>query len=283
MSNNAENFLKVTDYTVSNEQFDLVFNSRFQCLETKPQPSLDTLGSYYESEDYISHTDAGVSLVDRLYQIVKKYTLQKKIKLVKNISKGSSILDVGCGTGDFLRVCQTNNFKVVGVEPNAKAKQLAISKLDAETKIVEDLFELQQEQFDVITLWHVLEHVPDLESYIEKLRSLLSPDGILVIAVPNYKSFDAKHYKMFWAAYDVPRHLWHFSKDSVKNLFKTENFEWFRTKPMLFDAFYVSILSETYKTKKGNLLKAFFIGLCSNLSGLFTKEFSSHIYLLRKI
>lgn len=281
MKKNAEFFLKVKDFTVSNEEFDVVFNEKFQCLETTPQPLLEKLGSYYESEDYISHTDASTSLVDQLYQIVKKFTLKKKVKLVKKISSGNTILDVGCGTGDFLKVCQQNNFEVVGVEPNEKARTLAASKLGSDTKFYSDLFELQKEQFDVITLWHVLEHVPDLETYVQKLTSLLKPNGVLIVAVPNYKSFDAKHYKQFWAAYDVPRHLWHFSKKSIVTIF-SKQFELKKIKPMWFDSFYVSILSETYKNGKGNLLKAFFVGLWSNIVGIFKKEFSSHIYILKK-
>ena len=281
MNKNSNFFIKVKDFTVSNEEFDVVFNQKFQCLETTPQPALEKLGSYYESEDYISHTDASTSVVDQLYQIVKKYTLQKKVKLVKEISNGKTILDVGCGTGDFLKVCQQDHFDVIGVEPNEKARILAKAKLGTEIKIANDLVEIATEQFDVITLWHVLEHVPDVQVYVQKLTSLLKPEGVLIIAVPNYKSFDAKYYKEFWAAYDVPRHLWHFSKKSIQTIF-SKDFELKKIKPMWFDSFYVSILSETYKNGKGNLLKAFFIGLWSNFIGIFTKEFSSHIYILKK-
>lgn len=275
-------FIKVKDFTVSNEEFDLVFNEKFQCLETTPQPALEKLGSYYESEDYISHTDASKSFVDKLYHIVKKYALQKKVQLVKKNTSGNSILDVGCGTGDFLKVCQEQNFNVLGVEPNEKARNLAEMKLGNSTDIFSNLFQIDSKKFDVITMWHVLEHVPDLETYIEKLTSLLNPGGILIIAVPNYKSYDAKYYKQFWAAYDVPRHLWHFSKKSIKKLFTGDKFDHIGIKPMLFDSFYVSILSEKNKTGKSNLIKAFFVGLFSNLSGNFSKEFSSHIYLLKK-
>lgn len=270
------------DFTVSNEEFDLVFNEKFQCLETVPQPPLEKLGRYYESEDYISHTDASKSFIDGVYQIVKKYALLNKFKLISKVSNGKSILDVGCGTGDFLNVSDKNNFNVVGVEPNSKARALAKSKLGAASKIFSDLFEITEEQFDVITLWHVLEHVPDLEAYIEKLTSLLKPNGVLIVAVPNHKCYDAKHYKEFWAAYDVPRHLWHFSKKSIKSLFTLKNFELISTKPMLFDSFYVSMLSEKYKNGRGNLIKAFFVGSISNLCGIFSKEYSSHMYVLRK-
>ena len=281
MNKNSNFFLKVKDFTVSNEKFDVVFNEKFQCLETTPQPALEKLGSYYESEKYISHTDASKSFVDQLYQIVKKFTLQKKVKLVKKITPGTSILDVGCGTGDFLKVCQQHHFNVVGVEPNEKARALAISKLGTKTKMYSDLFEIKKEQYDVITLWHVLEHVPNLEAYVQKLTSLLKPNGVLIIAVPNYKSFDAKHYGEFWAAYDVPRHLWHFSKKSIQTIF-SKDFKLEKIKPMWFDSFYVSMLSEKYKNGKGNLFKAFFIGFWSNLVGIFKKEFSSHIYILKK-
>lgn len=281
MKASANFFIKVKDFTVTNEEFDLVFNEKFQCLETQPQPALKKLGSYYESEEYISHTDASKSFVDKLYQIVKKHTLRKKLELVHSVSKEKSLLDVGCGTGDFLKVCQKGGFSVTGVEPNKKAQNLARMKLGEGSKLLSDLFKISEEKFDIITMWHVLEHVPDLETYVERLTSLLQPGGILIVAVPNYKSFDATHYKEFWAAYDVPRHLWHFSKKSIETIF-SKDFNLKRIKPMWFDSFYVSILSEKYKSGKANLFRAFFVGLWSNVLGFFTKEFSSHIYILKR-
>ncbi len=282
-------FLKIKkiscqDYTVSNQIFDLIYNEKMEMYETFPQPKIEDLGAYYESEDYISHTDSKKSLTDKLYQIVKSYTLNNKLKLINSFqTESKNILDVGCGTGDFLLKCKNNGWDVTGVEPNKNANDLATSKLFESTtlKIHQNLFDLKQEKFDVITLWHVLEHVPNLEDYILKLKSLLKPDGILIIAVPNFKSYDAYYYKEFWAAFDVPRHLWHFSKKSIELLFSKIQMNVRKTNPMIFDSFYVSLLSEKHKNGQSNFLKAFLIGFLSNIKALRTKEYSSRIYIIK--
>ena len=270
------------DFTVSNEEFELIFDSNLEMRVTTPQPSLEKLGSYYESENYISHTDSKQSLFDRIYQLVKTYTIAKKVKLVASFMNSDSqklILDIGCGTGDFLGACQKSGFLVTGIEPNQKAKKLTSSKVKSE--IYTDISEISSQKFDCITMWHVLEHVSNLEEYISNLKELLKPNGTLFVAVPNYKSFDANHYGKFWAAYDVPRHLWHFSQKSISLLFKKEEMEVVKTIPMKFDSFYVSLLSEKYKSGKSNPLKAFFVGLKSNLKASSSGEYSSLIYVLK--
>lgn len=273
-----DSYLKTKDYTVTGETFELLYDPELEMLITSPQP--EDLKKYYESESYISHTDANENFVDRIYQRVKKISLQKKIKLVDRYSnRKKSLLDVGAGTGDFLAMAQQKGWTVSGVEPNVKAKNKAQQKGIA---LQQNLDELQGRQFQVISLWHVLEHLPNLEEQISKLKDLLLEDGVLVIAVPNFKSFDAKHYQNFWAAYDVPRHLWHFSKTAIEQLFAKHGMELVNTKPMVFDAFYVSLLSEKYKTGKQNLLKAFYIGLRSNCKAWRSKEYSSQIYVLKK-
>jgi cyclopropane fatty-acyl-phospholipid synthase-like methyltransferase len=282
MSNEKSVFLALKDYSVSGENFELIYNSEFEMLETFPKPSLEKLPSYYESEDYISHTDAKKSFTDKLYQFVKGYALKRKLRLINSFeTDAKTLLDVGCGTGDFLLTCKTNGWNVVGVEPNAKAQKITKDKLQTKT-VFKDVNEINSKQFDVITLWHVLEHVPNLDEYILKLKSLLKPNGVLVIAVPNYKSFDAKHYQSFWAAYDVPRHLWHFSQKSIQLLFSNVNFKLVKVLPMYFDSFYVSLLSEKYKTGTTNFIKAFIVGLKSNLKAIKTKEYSSLIYILKR-
>ncbi len=272
------------DYTVSNQKFDLVYNEIFDMLETFPQPKLEDLGNYYESSDYISHTDSKKSFTDKLYQIVKGYTLNNKLCLINSFKTDQkNLLDVGCGTGEFLLNCKNNGWNVVGVEPNQNAKSLAETKLTvcSISKIYTNLSDINSEKFDVITLWHVLEHVPNLEAYILNLKHLLKPNGILVIAVPNFKSYDANYYKQYWAAFDVPRHLWHFSKKSIELLFSKENMAVKKILPMKFDSFYVSLLSEKYKNGKSNFISAFYIGLLSNLKALGSKEYSSLIYLIK--
>ena len=272
-------FIKVKDHSVSKESFELLLDEELQLLKTSPQPPLDELPSYYESEDYILHTDSKRTLFEKLYHFVKTNSLKNKVALItkQNPSKGN-LLDIGAGTGDFLNHAKNSGWNCVGIEPNEKAKNIAIAK---GVQFVATLDGLDDHSFDVITMWHVLEHVPDLEVQIKTLKRLLKPNGTIFIAVPNFKSFDAKHYKSFWAAYDVPRHLWHFSKISIQKLFNKENLKLKKVKPMWFDSFYVCLLSEKYKTGKMNFLKGFFYGFWSNCSGIIQNEYSSHIYIIK--
>jgi 2-polyprenyl-3-methyl-5-hydroxy-6-metoxy-1,4-benzoquinol methylase len=272
-------FIKVKDNSVSKENFELLLDEELQLLKTHPQPSLDILPKYYESEDYISHTDGKRSLFEKVYQIIKSYSLSKKVSLINSLhSQKGSLLDIGVGTGDFLAKAKKSGWHTTGIEPNEKAKAIAISK---GVSFAQNLESIESHSFDVITMWHVLEHVPDLENQIKDLKRLLKPNGTIIIAVPNYKSFDAKYYGQFWAAYDVPRHLWHFSKTAIEKLFAKENIKLIKILPMIFDSFYVSLLSEKYKNGKMNFIKAFYIGLKSNLKAKGNLEYSSHIYVLK--
>lgn len=279
MQNHEKKYLSVKDYLVSGESFDLVHDTDLDFLKTFPQPQVEELPKYYESQEYISHTDEKRGLISSLYQLVKKWSLQKKAKLIlQQLGDVGSLLDVGAGTGDFLKVAKEKGWQVHGMEPNKNAAKLALEKgIDLKAS----LNDFEGKQFDVVTLWHVLEHIPDLEETILKLAALVKPQGALIIAVPNFKSFDARYYGKFWAAYDVPRHLWHFSKKSMKNLF-AENFHLKKIEPMIFDSFYVSLLSEKYKTGRKFSLKAFWIGLLSNIKAKRSKEYSSHIYCFKK-
>ena len=275
---NTNPFLKVKDYSVSQETFELLYDEDLDMLITYPQPSLDKLPSYYESVDYISHTDGNKSLFEKMYQFVKSIALKKKLKLINSQSAKGRILDIGAGVGDFLSVCKNDGWQTIGIEPSDKAKNIAKSK---GVSFVENLSELENHSFDIITMWHVLEHVPNLEEQITELKRLIKPNGTIIIAVPNFKSFDAKHYGQFWAAFDVPIHLWHFSKTAIQKLFAKEKLELIKVLPMKFDSFYVSLLSEKYKTGKMNFIKAFFIGLKSNLKATRNSEYSSHIYVIK--
>lgn len=274
---NRKPHLICKDFTVSKNDFQIYYQPDFEMLVTFPVPK--NLESYYESADYISHTDSKKTLFEKVYQSVKNYTLQKKVGLLNSLQTAEkTVLDIGAGTGDFLKVCKNNNWTVLGVEPNLNARNIAAKK---EVFLYENLEAITNTKFDVITLWHVLEHVADLPNYIQQLKKLLKPNGRLIIAVPNYKSYDAAHYKNFWAAYDVPRHLWHFSQTAIQKLFFTVHMQVEKTLPMKFDAYYVSLLSEKYKTKKMNPLKAFYIGFLSNYKAKRTSEYSSLLYILK--
>ena len=276
---NKKHFLSVVDYSVSKETFDLYYDENLDMLITHPQPSLENLGKYYESEDYISHTDNKRSLFEKLYHFIKSIALKNKLNLINSLqTKKGKILDIGAGTGDFLLVAKNNGWQVTGVEPSQKAKEIAKGK---GVSFVEQTSELENHSFDVITMWHVLEHVPDLDAQIKELKRVLKPSGTLLVAVPNFKSFDANHYGKFWAAFDVPIHFWHFSKTAIKLLFEKEEMKLEKALPVKFDSFYVSLLSEKYKSGKMNFVRAFFIGLRSNWEARQNFEYSSHIYVLK--
>lgn len=280
--NDSTTFLKVKDHSVSGEEFQLIQNKTYGFLETSPQPEAKLQSDYYKTEDYISHTDSKRNLFEKVYHLVRSISLKKKLKLINSFqSLEKNLLDVGCGTGDFLQVAQQNNWNISGIEPNEQARQIANRKTNNSVFNINDLGKFKKHSFDVITLWHVLEHLPNLEQQVLTLKTLLKENGTLIVAVPNHKSNDAKHYKNFWAAYDVPRHLWHFNQDSISKLFALQNMQVVKTKPMKFDAYYVSLLSEKYKSGSMNLFKAFWIGLRSNMKAKRSGEYSSLIYIIK--
>ncbi|MEH6407805.1 MAG: class I SAM-dependent methyltransferase [Leeuwenhoekiella sp.] len=279
LKENHKSSIQVKDYAVTGEVFNLIYDSSLDVLHTTPKPKSDDLGRYYESDNYISHTDSKQNITDKLYQTVKKHMLRKKLAIVKKYRKKGKILDIGAGTGDFLKEAQSEGWEIYGVEPNETAREGASKKgINLESTI-----DAISEQFDVITMWHVLEHVEDTNAQVEWLQKKLSKDGVVFIAVPNFKSYDAKKYKEFWAAYDVPRHLFHFSQNAIEKIFAAYNFEIVDTKPLWFDSFYVSILSEKYMNKKFAFLRGMVTGLLSNFSAMRTTEYSSLIYVLKQV
>lgn len=275
-------FLECKDHTVTGDRFQLVWNSTENMLITSPQPTSEKLASYYESEEYISHTDRSKTLMEKIYQAVKSYMGSKKVALLDEIYSEENgkrnLLDIGTGTGDFLVGAQKTGWNARGVEPNLKARKLAREK----GAMVQEDIEDDSLKFNIITMWHVLEHLPDLEKQFQRFHNLLAKNGKLVIAVPNFESYDAHYYKEFWAGYDVPRHLWHFSKNGIQELFEEKGFKLEVTKPLKFDAFYVSMLSEKYKHKKVNYMKAFRVGWHSNRKARKTGNYSSLIYIFNK-
>lgn len=275
-------YLNCKDHTVSQKEFTVVSCEGCNFKFTNPIPEVSVLGEYYKSEDYISHSNTKRGLVSRLYHLVRSYTLKKKLTLVSsNVSRGT-IMDYGCGTGMFLDVCQESGWRAFGMEPDAGARKIA---KDMKLKVYKDKAELEvshrEEKIDAITLWHVLEHVTDLEETLSYFKTKLSKDGVLIIAVPNYTSYDAKHYQEFWAAYDVPRHLYHFEIGSISKLLSNYGFKLDTTLPMKFDSFYVSMLSEKYKTGSVKFINAFVNGLKSNLKAKKAEDYSSVIYVFK--
>lgn len=277
--------LTARDHTVSNEIFEITECKTCTARFTQNIPDADSIGRYYQSENYISHSNTSKGLVNRLYHRVRKITLNQKRKLVESVTglKHGNLLDVGAGTGLFVDAMRAAGWKVTGLEPDAAARDRA-RQMNILLNDSKDLFNLPSSSFDAITLWHVLEHVHDLHGYLEQLKKLLQDNGKLIIAVPNYTSADAAIYKEFWAAYDVPRHLYHFSPGSMKLLLKKHGFKLESTHPQWFDSFYVSMLSEQYRTGKSNLIGGVWNGSRSNMNALTDKyKCSSLIYVAAKI
>ena len=276
--------LEVIDRSVSREHFQLMDCAACGFRFTNPRPPASDLGRYYQSADYISHTNAARTVRDRLYQRVRRFALAGKYRLVHRYEPQGHVLDMGCGTGEFLAYLKSRGYLVQGVEPSLKAREMAIAKHALE--IVPDLDSVRHsEGFRVITLWHVLEHLPALRETLNKLFSLLADGGLLVIAVPDRGSWDAGHYGADWAAWDVPRHLLHFRQADIKRLLNEHGFELVRVKRMWFDAPYVAMLSEGMRGRgaEAALIIGGLVGMWSNLVALLSgRPASSSLYIARK-
>ena len=277
--------LQAKDYTVSHESFEIWQCDNCTLRFTQNVPAENVIGKYYQSTAYVSHSDTKKGLINRLYHLVRSYTLQSKLKLVQKVSgknKGT-LLDIGAGTGAFVNTMQTAGWDVSGLEPDETARKNAAANYNINLQQLDALFTLPENKFDVITMWHVLEHVHQLQQYLSRFQQLLREDGVVIIAVPNYTSYDATIYNEYWAAYDVPRHLYHFSPLSMQRLFEQHGFVVIEHQPMWFDSFYVSMLSEQYKTGKSNLTKAIANGLASNRKAFGdATKCSSVIYIIRR-
>ena len=279
------NILHTKDYSLTKESFDIITCGNCTFKYTSPIPSLASIAPYYDFPEYISHSDVKTGWMNSLYHIIRKRTLLNKSNWVQSLFTGlkGKHLEVGAGTGAFAKVMQDKGWEVTALEPNANSRAIALQNYDLVLQPIEQVYELPSHHFDVITLWHVLEHVHDLKGYLKVFSSALKPTGRLIIAVPNHTSYDAQFYKKYWAAYDVPRHLYHFSPASMQTLLTQFDLHIVSIKPMWFDSFYVSLLSEKYKkTGYWGILRAFYVGCISNILALKNpKKASSLIYEIR--
>ena len=271
--------LDVKDWMITKEFFTIQKCTSCGFHFTNPIPSEDVIGAYYKSEDYVSHSSTNKGLVNKLYNLIRTITLGKKVSLIRAYAKGNSILDIGSGTGHFLNACKQNGLDVQGLEPDNDARAFAKDNFDVDLEPLDNLLVIESDSKDVITMWHVLEHVYHLKRDIGQITRVLKQDGVLFIAVPNMNSYDAKVYKEYWAAYDVPRHLYHFQEDTIKQLFSQFDMVCIDVLPMKFDSYYVSMLSEKYKG--GSILRAFFNGWLSNMKSE-SNGYSSQIYVFKK-
>lgn len=274
-------YLTVPDFFLSKEEFTIVMCKDCEFKFVNPRPENAVLGKYYESEEYISHSNTNKGFVNSVYQKIRKHTHKKKFNLVTSCSKGKGILDIGCASGELLSLFKMNGWETIGIEPNENARSFAINNYGLSVFEESAISGFENEKFDAITMWHVLEHVSDLNGRITEIKRILKKDGVFIVAVPNCDSYDADYYKEFWAAYDVPRHLYHFTPKTIETLMSKFNFKIENILPMKFDSYYVSLLSEKYKKGKTNYFSAFVNGLKSNMKAG-KNRYSSQIYILKQ-
>jgi len=282
-SGNIHFELSAQDHTVSGEVFEIWECGECTARFTQHAPDAANIGHYYQSENYISHSNTSEGLVNKLYHQVRKVTLTQKRKLVQKVTglTTGSLLDIGAGTGLFAEAMRGAGWKVTALEPDARARQKA-TEMNIAVQDSQTFFQLPAASFDAITMWHVLEHVHAVHEYLEQAKKLLKQSGLLIIAVPNYISKDAKVYGSYWAAYDVPRHLYHFSPGAMRTLLKRHGFALHSMHAQWFDSFYVSMLSEQYKTGSTRLLKSGWNGLMSNANAMTSaNKCSSVIYVFK--
>ena len=219
--NKLEDLMICKDHLVTKKDFTIKIDNETELLVTSPQPSVDEIGSYYESDEYNSHSDEAKSIFDKVYEFVKTINLKSKYSIIsENLDEVGSVLDIGCGAGDFLNFCKNKGWSVSGVEPTKKAREISEQKLGIKINRELSLEHFEDNSYDVVTMWHVLEHRFDIMETVAHLKRIVKPGGLIIIALPNYKSYDAKFYKQFWAAYDVPRHLFHFSRKTMEIIFQ---------------------------------------------------------------
>lgn len=281
-SENTRLHLKLKDCFLSQEDFEIHECNDCRLLFTTPRPDKSVIGKYYKSENYLSHNEHKRGLVPWIYNKVKKVNIRNKYKIACGDSTKPHLLDFGCGVGDFLHYAQQKGCEVMGCDLNEDARKIASEKLGKTIVTPEEIFALPNSTFDIITMWHVLEHIDNLKFQSEQLFKLLKSNGRLVIAVPNYKSNDAEYYHDKWAAYDVPRHLNHFHKESLENIFNGK-FKLEKIHPMKWDAYYISMMSEKFAGHGNSFIRGIIRGLKSNRKARRSGEYSSLIYIYHKI
>ena len=271
--------LQATDHLVSGELFSIYWDPKHHRAWTEVE-HLDSLNAYYESSDYISHRSDPDSLISFFYVWARRLMLNYKYALLKkHLQPNSYLLDIGCGTGSFLSFMKKKGFDVFGVESNTRARKICLEN-NIEVKTSES--ELSGLGFDTISLWHVLEHLPQPESSLATYRDLLKPTGILVIAAPNFESHDRIHYQNDWAALDVPRHLWHFTPKGLISMADKSGFDLLQKKALVLDVFYICYLSEKHRGKSFPFLRGLFKAAWFSFRACFSGKHSSCVFVFRK-
>lgn len=283
-STNFEKRFEAKDYTVSQNSFGVVACSSCGLNFTNPRPKADEAGYFYQSDTYISHSDTQQGLVNKLYHAVRNITLKQKARWIQANQKGNkNLLDIGCGNGHFLKTCQDAGWNITGMELDPETAARAATLV--QEKIYPNLTAIpESKQFELISLWHVLEHVYELDAYFEFFKKRIATDGKLLLALPNSKSFDAGYFKEYWAAYDVPRHIYHFNPETIQFVAKKHGFRLVKQRGQIFDSFYIALLSNQYRSGSKRLIHSFLLGLWSNvLAYTKTGNYSSNVYIFKHV
>ena len=281
-SDKAQINLWLKDEFLTKEDFHICECLNCGLLYTMPRPKKEKIGEYYKSNEYYSHQENKKGFIPKIYEKVKKTNLKYKYKLATKGLDIGKMLDIGSGVGDFLHTAESHGWQCIGVEPSEDAKNIARQRTKANLIESAEIENLPDQMFDVITMWHVLEHVDNLRWQVEQLQRLIKPKGRIVIALPNYKSYDGQYYKEKWAAYDVPRHLNHFNRTTIVKIFNTNGLKLISTDKLKWDAYYISYMSEQYKLHQFPLLRGAIRGWLSNIKARRSGEWSSLVYLFEK-
>lgn len=274
--------LWLKDEFLTKEDFQIHECKQCGLLFTEPHPTKEKIVEYYKSEEYYSHQENKKGFIPKLYETVKSINLKKKCRMATEGMCSGKVLDIGCGVGDFLHQMEKEGWSGMGAEPSEDAKNIAQRRTNGQIVSPEELPDLPDKSYDLITMWHVLEHVDDLKWEVEQLERLLKQGGRLVLALPNFKSFDAEYYKQYWAGYDVPRHLYHFCRSSIANIFKPTKLKHTKTDKLIWDAYYISYMSEKYQNHAMPLAKGAIRGLQSNWKARKNGQWSSLVYIFEK-
>lgn len=271
-----DTYIKTVDHFLTKEKFKIQKTSIAGLLQTHPVPTKEDMSKYYKSEKYTSHNSKKRGLFFSFYRFFREVNFYVKYRFLSTNKVNQKLLDFGCGEGYFLNKLKKKGFNTYGVD---------VSLINQPANIYSSIFDrrLDNIKFKQITAWHSIEHVHELHKTALRMYDLLDEKGTLIIAVPNYLSFDARYYKSFWAAYDVPRHLWHFDKKSLKQVFENIGFRFIKSNPLFLDAYYISLLSESYKKSTFKILKSILVATTSNVLAFFTKEYSSNIFVFKKL
>jgi len=275
-----DEYLTTKDYFFTRESFTLSKCAKCNFVFTNPIPA--DLGKYYETEDYLSHNTKSGGIISNIYSAIRNMNIMRKYNLVIHYCTNGSILDIGCGTGDLLRSFKNHGWETTGIEPNKKAREIAQKQNDVKVFTEEKLNEFEDGKFDVVSMWHVLEHVEDINERMKQVSRLTSTHGTMIFALPNLNSPDAKKYGHYWSGLDVPRHLYHFTQETFEKLATKHGLKLVHAEPMKFDAYYVSMLSEKYRGNKYYLPAAFLNGLVSNIKAKSKNNYSSMIFVCKK-